>query len=212
MPHVLTRFTGFGLVVTPVDPYRVELVVDDPAALALSTTDEEDVRSVVVRGGREAPVADLGPNVQALAEVVGGVQRGPDTDEWLIETSVYTIGWPAGFVVASPVDASESAFDLQGPDGALIWLQGPFQQGQLPAVEELAAPGQTLVGMQSAGGIDAVELAYQYQGEDWNQRHYLVPFGEVELFVVTAQAPAHQLELLRLASAEVAASLRPQLL
>ncbi len=129
--------------------------------------------------------------------------------EWRIETAVYSVGWPAGgFAVEPPADVGGSLFDLHGPDGTLIWLQGPFDRRDLPAVDELAAPGQQLTGVHSGDDLEAVELAYEHDGEDWNQRHYLIPFAS-QVLVVTAQAPARHVDLFRLASAEVASSVRP---
>lgn len=207
MGHVLARVTGFGLAVVPVWPYRVELVPDDPAALLVIRTDGETRRSVVLRGGREKPVADLGDDVVSMDEVAE-VMRGPDANEWRVETSVYSVVLPAGFALEPPADDGPSMFDLHGPGGALIWVQGPFDRASLPDVEALAAPGQTLAGVASQDGVEAVELAYDHDGEPWNQRHYVVPFAGSRVLVVTAQAPASHVDLFRRASAEVAASVR----
>jgi hypothetical protein len=209
MGHVFARITGFGLIVVPVWPSRVELVAADPAALRISTDapiDGQPALSAVVRGGDTA-VADLGEGVESLGELAE-VLRGPDTREWRIETVVYSIGWPAGFAVEPPGDVGGSLFDLHGPDGSLIWIQGPFDRRDLPAVVELAAPGQQLTGVHTGDDLEAVELSYEHDGEGWNQRHYLIPFAG-EVLVVTAQAPARHVDLFRLASAEVAASVRP---
>jgi len=209
MGHVFARITGFGLIVVPVWPSRVDLVTTDPAALRISAAsgiDGQPRLAAVVRGG-ETAVADLGEGVESLAQLAE-VTRGPDSREWRIETPVYSIGWPEGFAVEPPADTGGSLFDLHGADGMLIWLQGPFDRRDLPPVNELAAPGQQLTGVHSGTDLEAVELAYEHDGEDWNQRHYLIPFAE-QVLVVTAQAPARYVDLFRLASAEVAARVRP---
>lgn len=208
MVQMFARITGFGLSVAPVWPCRVERVADDPAALAVTAGAGEAVRAVVVRGGREVPVADLGEGVASIDEVVE-VRRGPDTPEWRIETLEYSISWPAGFALESSVDDNESTFDLHGPGGVLIWLRGPFERVHLPAVDALAAPGQTLTGVYSEGGMEAAELAYEHGGATWNQRHYLVQLADSQVVVVSAQAPVEHGELYRRASAEVATSLQP---
>lgn len=206
MGHMFARITGFGLIVVPVWPYRVELVASDPGALLVTRTNPVR-QSVVVRGGRENPVADLGEGVEALDDVAQ-VMRGPEEREWRIETSLYSVSWPAGFALEPPADDGQSVFDLHGPDQSLIWVQGPFDRADLPDIEALAAPGQTLAGVASQGGVEAVELAYDHDGVAWNQRHYLVPFAGAQVLAVTAQAPASQVDLFRQASAEVAASVR----
>ncbi len=208
MGQVFARIVGFGLTVVPVWPYRIELVPSDPGALQVIHFDEGKRRTVVVRGGRDKPVADLGEGVDQLDEVAQ-VLRGPDAREWRIETPMYSVSWPELFAVEPPADDGGSIFDLHGPEGALIWLRGPFDRADLPAVEDLAAPGQTLTGAASQDGVEAVELAYEHEGAAWNQRHYLVLFSGTRILAVTAQAPESQVDLFRRASAEVAASVRP---
>lgn len=212
MDQVFARITGYGLSVAPVWPYRVERVPDDPAALAVMTRADELRRSVVLRGGRDTPVADLGDRVVDLAEVVD-VLRGSDEPEWRVETARYSVVWPAGFAVESPVDTPSSIddtlFDLHGPDGVLIWVRGPYPRSLLPNVDALAAPGQTLTGVYSDGGMEAAELAYEHDGGSWSQRHYLVPFEGELVLVVSAQAPLRHGDLYRRASADVVTSVRP---
>ena len=62
-------------------------------------------------------------------------------------------------------------------------LQGPFEPS--PALDHLAAPGQSLIATGSRDGLTFAELGYDVEQRAWRQRHTITPEG----FVVSAQAP-----------------------
>lgn len=129
-------------------------------------------------------------------------------DHWRIETSVFSVRWPEGFAIRSVADAPP-VFELQGPDGALVWVQGPFGDVSVPPLEELAAPGQTIARTGVGPGGPVIELRYFHAGEPWQMSHCIVNRYPGAFCIVSGQATTKGGELVRAAVEEVAASLTP---
>src|SRR5262249_2669766 len=153
------------------------------------------------------PAVELGQGTTALEEVLD-LLEGPGWDHWRIETTVFTARWPESFALTS-APTPGPPFDLHGPDGAFLFTQGPFAVGRLPALTEMAAPGQTVLrhGRSPMGGW--VELEYLHDGAPWRQTHRVVEHGGGYALVVTAQAPERWATLTDAAAEEFATSLRP---
>lgn len=109
-----------------------------------------------------------------------------------METSVFTVGWPAGFDVVSSEPGGPSAFDFLSKNGALLYVQGPLAQARVPKLEAMAAPGQQIVDRGTHGAGDWVELTYEHDGRTYWQRHTTVRWTPETLLVLTAQAEAEQ--------------------
>jgi hypothetical protein len=137
------------------------------------------------------------------------VDTGPDHPHWLIETSDFTVRWPAGFRLESGNDPGDrTLFYLLGRADEAIFPQGPVPRGRLAAPDALAAPGQTVVDRRVDGdGVGVTELGYEHDGEPWWQAHWTVAWDEHRFLVVTAQAPATHADHTRVAAAEVAESM-----
>ena len=180
--HVFARVIGFGCTLLPRAPYRFEQRTDGGPALEIGHGE----RSVVLRLRGGARAFTLGSGVAEVGDVVD-VSDGPAHDYWRIETSVYSMRWPAGYVLASSPDGA-SMFDLLGPDDALMYLQGPFPLERLPSFERVAAPGQQIVATGVKSGVPFVELSYEHDGIPWRQRHYRIEHGNTAV-MLTTQAP-----------------------
>jgi hypothetical protein len=187
--HVFARLFGYGLILVPMWPYRFDRSAAAPSAVTVTHWDGGVQRVATVRGPAHDLVVEL--SEAGSVDQVVDVLPGPEQDSWRIETSLYSVAWPEGFSVESPgQDSGPSKFDLHGPDGALIYVQGPFARDRLPPAEQLAAAGQEIVKERRERDVDVVELAYEHDGEDWRQGYWFVPFSDGQSLVVTAQAPA----------------------
>src|SRR5262249_49687353 len=109
LAHVFVRLIGFGMVVTPYVPFRVERASPDGTALAVTTSAGETTLNF--RG-------DTPASVPGIADVVPGAFGG----DWWLETSIYRCPWPSRFVLVSTTDpASTAKYDLVGPANSLIY-------------------------------------------------------------------------------------------
>jgi hypothetical protein len=135
------------------------------------------------------------------------VLDGPDHPYWLIETSIYRVWWPAGFIVGSPHDAGDGTpFYLHGPDETTIFPQGPVAKERLTGPDALVAAGQTVLSRRAEGnGTSVIELSYELGDEAWWQGHWAIPFGPEQAVLITVQAPSTHLVPARDAAQEVAA-------
>jgi hypothetical protein len=195
MSHVLARLNGYGVQLVPYWPYRfVRPAGDDPKVVCV-------VRRMP-DGDRTAHVAVDSPHsVNGVVDIA----TEPSPEGWRIETSVFSVPWPDGFDVASPIDASDRvSFYLERADGATIFPQGPVLNDRLLAPEALAAEGQRIVSRDVVDDIQVVELAYEHEGERWWQSHWMIPWTPGRTLIFTAQTPAHAVELTRRAVEQVA--------
>ena len=67
----------------------------------------------------------------------------------------------------------------------MITIQHPKT---IPDIEQMCAPGQTVLHVQRTPESDWIDLAYEYEGAAWWQRHEVVPFPDRPI-AVTMQAP-----------------------
>ena len=202
MSHVLARLNGYGVQLIPYWPYRiVRRAGDDPKAVCVvRLTPDGDVSAWVT------------PHSPQSVKGVVDVATEPSPDGWRIETSVFSVPWPDGFDLASPTHPSDRiSFYLEGADEARIFPQGPVPDDRLPAPEALAAEGQRIVNRDFVDDIQVVELAYEHEGADWWQVHWMVPWTPGRTLIFTAQAPVRAVDLTRRAVEQVACESLPTL-
>ena len=166
--HVYARLSGFGWTLLPRAPFWLERVPGRRRTVLARHDHPAGSRQAVVTVGGEAPGVELAAGTAALAEVLD-LLPGPGWDHWRIETTVFTARWPESFALAS-APSPGPPFDLHGPGGALLWVQGPVLLDRLPAPPAMAGAGQRVRrhGWSSRGGW--VELAYDRDGVPWRQR------------------------------------------
>ncbi|MGH3390708.1 MAG: hypothetical protein ACRDOO_17720 [Actinomadura sp.] len=185
---MFARVSGYGLSLVPIWPYRFERTATRPGSVTVTHWGGDAVRTATVHGPAHDPAVELS-NADSADQVVD-ISAGPVDQSWRVETSLYSVAWPEGFRIEPPPDGGPSMFDLHGPDGALLYVQGPFADDRLPTPDQLVAPGQTVVVKRRVRDVEVVELAYVHEDAEWRQGYWLVPLGEGRSLVVTAQAPA----------------------
>lgn len=200
MLHVVdaqARLQGFGAIVVPKAPYRLERVEDAPdTTLRILREDRSEVVDVreLARGEATTDLAD--------------VSEGDPRQSWRIETGVVTCAWPQGFALSWDPDEL-SPFLLLGPDDAMIWLAGPVDQAKTTPIEKLVVEGQTVRAVAEAGANERIDVDYVIDGERWWQRKYVIAWDEGQALVITAQARVEVEELTAAAVDAIEASLAP---
>ncbi|WP_238011195.1 hypothetical protein KZZ52_22130 [Dactylosporangium sp. AC04546] len=195
MRHVFARLAGYGLVLMPHWPYTFERhPVSEGGVQVTRWTDDTPSRALVVPSEPET----------ATTSHAVDVEPGPDHPAWLVETSRFGLWWPAGFTVDSPQDRSDrTPFYLHGPEGALIFPQGPVPAVALADPDVLVAEGQTVADRRTdSDGTTVVELTYDHEGAAWWQTHVALRYGEDRILLLTGQSPLHLAETVRTAIAE----------
>ncbi len=206
-PHVYARLSGFGWILVPRAPFRVERLPGRPRSLLARHDSPAGPRQATISLEEARPVVELGSDTAALNEVLD-LLEGPVRDHWRIETTVFTARWPESFALTS-APSPGPPFDLHGPDGALVFVQGPIGPARLPALTAMAGPGQKVKRHGSSPGWGWVELEYTHEGIRWRQTHRVLEDGHGYALVVTAQTPERWAELTDAAAEVVAGSLRP---
>ena len=174
--HVYVRLSGFGATITPCAPFRISRSGADGAGLRVTCANGE--ASLDCSRGLPAPVRG-----------VVDVSKGTFAGSWRLETSVYASPWPTAFDLVSTLDeASAAGYDLIGPMGSVIYVQGPFRLTRLPALDSVVGPGQAVCARGTAGALDWIRLSYEHEGAAWEQAHMLVRLPAFGL-AVTSQAP-----------------------
>lgn len=188
--HVLARLHGHGKIVLPFPGYRIER---EAGQLVLR----------VEREGRSGTVDVASPSGD-LCDVETGTLTGP----WRVETRLYRCAWPEGFALAAdPTD--RSPFLLLGPDGSMIWIDGPVDASRATPIEKLAAPGQTVRAVAEAADAARIDLDYVDEGVRFWQRRYVLPWSDDRALVPCAQARAENEKLVSAALDLVEQTLEP---
>ena len=202
MSHpIYSRLSGFGWTMVPLAPFRIERIAYQSRSIIAAHRSAKGARRAAMAFDSAEPVVRLDEGTASLDEVLELV-RGVDCDYWRVETSVYSVRWPDGFAVSSISDPP--GFEFVGPEGILLFLQGPFERQNLPALAEMAVLGQSI----AAIGPNWVQLGYLLEGTPWQQTHHVVPYG-TDFVVVTSQAPLKMRVLADAACSGVAESLTP---
>ena len=188
MAHVFVRVSGFGAVVLPVRaPFRVLAPEEAHPALQLSVGTGEEARGAYVRFRDDAVDLSLAPGTGEVGEVAT-FQRGPDLDHWRLDTVLFSVRWPRGLALASPGPEVSSPFDLYGPEGALVFVQGPYPAGQVPAPAALRAPGQVLLRTGITNGHAWAEFGYETGEQRWVQRQCPLALSDGRVLLLSSQA------------------------
>lgn len=208
MSHVFISLSGFGVTLVPIWPYGFARSPYAPDAVAVSHWADDELRmaTLVLPPDGSAPDVTL-IGAESVDEVVE-VKDGPAERVWRIETSLYSVEWPAGFEISAPPANTGAPFDLTGPDEAMIFAQGPLDQEMIPAPAAMAGPGQTIVEQRSEPEFDAIDLDYEHEGGPWRQSHYIVACDAERKLVITAQSPAVHAATTRAAAESAARSVR----
>ena len=173
--HVYARVTGYGLAIVPRPPFTFERL--GPSDLPIRVT----------HGAADAVLATSSHGASQLLSVAD-VEPGPTHRHWAIGTTAFETVWPQGFTLH---------YDPSGPPGfflltatqAIAFAQGPFPVAELPALEHMVGPGQSLSQVHAAGPVPWVHLTYEQDGVAWVQRHHAVALGKKYRVIVTVQAP-----------------------
>lgn len=200
--HVYARVSGFGWTLLPEAPFRFERVPHQTRLVLVEHSSQVGPKRAMLDFTADVPTIKLGEETERLEDVLE-LLEGPDSDHWRIETTVYSIRWPDGFAVCS--SAEPPGFDLAGPNGTLISLQGPFDIERLPLLVDMAGPGQSIHQL----GSTWVELNYLQDRQPWRQTHRLIEFG-TDVVVVSSQSPVEWDALVNTSAIIVAESLEPQ--
>jgi hypothetical protein len=181
--HVFTRIAGFRLCVIPRVPFRICRADAEPGGI--------DVEYHSLNGGRFARLLPkdggytslLDDRTESLFDVLD-VEPGPDLDYWRLETTVFTCAWPEGYALHSNNSPeAPGPFDLVGGNDEVIYVQHPRQ---LPAIEEMCAPNQSIKQLVKDSDSEWIELEYTHEGSPWFQRHEIVSLPEQRVAVTLA--------------------------
>lgn len=237
--HAVVRIAGHRLRLVPFPPYRLTRLTPGegtpPDSVHMVRLQEGEVRQFELRpGAPDAPPAELtrveegvpegwvayrmgprGAEVRLRAGLAprldadGSVLAGPDTDSWAVETTVFRCGWPEGLTLASTEEGAPSPFELHGPEGSVLFFQGPLPREGLPPLEDFAAPGQQLLGTGTVAGAPFVDVAYTHEGASWRQRHVVLSLSEAHALVLTVQALERHMPRMLAHAEGLVASFRP---
>jgi hypothetical protein len=206
--HVYARLSGLGWTLVPLAPFLIERPAGRPWPLVATHEGPGEVkRAILSFPANNLPDFEFAEGTTSLGDVLD-ISQGPDLDHWRVETSVFTCRWPDGFALAS-APSPGPPFDLHGPGGSLVFVQGPFGLTRLPPIDRMVGPEQTVFRSGSSPRGGWVELGYEHGGVPWRQTHRVVEDGRGFALVVTSQAPEQWARPVEQAAEVVAASLAP---
>lgn len=174
--HVYCRLIGHGHAVVPYPPFRATRYGQDVAI-------EAQGKALVLTAGGGSVVASPPDAVGVVADVEVESASG----DWRLQTSLYSCAWPSPYVLHSTPDFP--GFDLVGPNGELVFVQGPLKADRVPELEHAVSPGQRLIGTGTlAWSCRWIDVACEHDGTHWRQRLLQVPYGDDAFVLVTGQA------------------------
>jgi len=174
--HVYVAVSGYGKRVVPAAAPFEFARADDETLMATATWgDSPRIRCI-------APGA---PTDHSTADPVATVVDGPGREEWWLDIAgVYSLPLPRGWTAIVTGEVSPAFYFVREPDRA-IFIQTARNR---PALDSLAAPGQTVVARGDDEVAEWVELSYVHEGRLWRQRHELLRTQVVAMS--TGQSPA----------------------
>ncbi len=90
-------------------------------------------------------------------------------------------------------------FVLIGPEGSMIWIDGPIDASRATPIEKLAAPEQNVRTIGEATGAARIDLDYVEEGVRFWQRRYVIATEDGRVLVPSAQARVEDEILVRAA-------------
>jgi hypothetical protein len=174
--HVYVAVSGYGKRVVPAAiPFEFARADDDALVASATWGDSPQTRRIATDAPRDRSTADP----------VATVLDGPERREWWLDTGgVYSLPLPSGWTAIVTGEVSPAFYLVREPDRA-IFVQTARTR---PALENLAAPGQTVVARGDDEVADWIELSYVHEGRLWRQRHELLRAHA--LAMITGQSPA----------------------
>ena len=174
--HVYVAVSGYGKRVIPVAiPFEFARAEDDALVATATRGDSPETRRIATDARSD----------RGMTNPVATVIDGPERGEWWIDAGgVYSVPFPRGWTAIVTGEVSPAFYLVREPDRA-IFVQTARNR---PALENLAAPGQTVVARGDDEVADWVELSYVHAGRVWRQRHDLLRTHAVAM--ITGQSPA----------------------
>jgi hypothetical protein len=174
--HVYVAVSGYGKRIVP-------------AATPFEFARAEGEALIATAGWGDSPrarrVAPDAATDRTMADPVAAVVDGPARREWWLDTGgVYSVPLPRGWTAIVTGDVSPAFYLVREPDRS-IFVQTARNR---PALDRLAAHGQTVVARGDDEVADWVELSYVHEGRLWRQRHELLRTAAVAM--ITGQSPA----------------------
>ena len=187
--HVYVAVSGYGKRVVPAaTPFEFARAEDGALVATATWADSPQTRRI-------APDA---PSDHSMADPVATVVDGPSRREWWIDTAgVYSVPLPRGWTAIVTGEVSPAFYLVREPDRS-IFIQTARNR---PALDNLAAPGQTVVARGDDEVADWVELSYVHEGRLWRQRHELLRTQAVAM--ITGQSPAEDFAEVRTTQQEL---------
>lgn len=163
-------------------PFEFARAEDDTLVASATWADSPQTRRIATDA-----VSDRG-----MTNPIATVNDGPERREWWLDTAgVYSLPLPAGWTAIVTGDVSPAFYLVREP-GRAIFVQTARNR---PALEDLAAPGQTVVARGDDEVADWVELSYVHEDRLWRQRHELLRGKAVAM--ITGQSAAEDFARVR---------------
>jgi hypothetical protein len=174
--HVYVAVSGYGKRVVPAATPFEFARADDEALVATATWGDSPQTRRIAAGA---------PRDHSTDDPVAAIVDGPGRREWWVDIAgVYSVPFPRGWTVIVTGEVSPAFYLVREPDRS-IFIQTARNR---PALEGLAAPGQTVVARGDDEVADWVEVSYLHEGRLWRQRHELLRTPAVTM--ITGQSPA----------------------
>ena len=174
--HVYVAVSGYGKRVVPAaTPFEFARAEDDTLAAIATWADSPQTRRIATDAASD----------RDMTNPIATVTDGPERREWWLDTAgVYSLPLPPGWTAIVTGEVSPAFYLVREP-GRAIFVQTARSR---PALEDLAAPGQTVVARGDDEVADWVELSYVHEDRLWRQRHELLRGKAVAM--ITGQSAA----------------------
>jgi hypothetical protein len=190
MAHVFTRISGFG---------RTLLPARAPFSFQWGSNKSVEFQMEINSEWIEVQLSDSGHFLDEASdkklEDYIGVFPSDYQGEFRVETSIYSVLWPDKVEIYAAGKKKGPHFDLVGPESSLIFIQGPIDSIEVPAVSELSVDGQTLVDEGQYEGAQWAEFEYSHEQALWRQRQHRLEIEE-QVFLISAQSKVKDRELM----------------
>ena len=174
--HVYVAVSGYGKRVVPAAiPFEFGRAEDEALVAIATWSDSPETRRIATDARSD----------RGMPNPIATVMDGPARQEWWLDTAgVYSLPLPTEWTAIVTGEVSPAFYLVREPDRA-IFVQTARNR---PALENLAARGQTVVARGHDEVADWVELSYVHEGGLWRQRHELLRTHAVAM--ITGQSPA----------------------